>query len=116
MISLIESSFLHPPKMLFPTDDDLNKHGLTRDQFNEWQKNNPNIKYRKIESALLDPRLQAFMSAFFAMNGKYGSALRSFSHTLTYPEDAEKRNRTYLMQDLEAARKHYNSNPAAIRK
>ena len=41
MISLSESSYSLPPN---PTDDDLNNYGLTRQQYDDWKKNNPDGK------------------------------------------------------------------------
>lgn len=105
MISLSESSYFRP---LNPTDDDLNNYGLTRQQYNDWKKDNPDGKWRKFEKALMDPRFQAFFGAYSAMNGRYISAANAFNRTL--PEEVEKRNRAYMYSDLHKAREFYNRN------
>lgn len=108
MISLSESSYFRP---LNPTDDDLNNYGLTRQQFDDWKSENPDSRYRKFERTIMDPRFQAFMATYAAMNGRYISAANHLNRAL--PEEVNKRNQRYLHNDLAAAREYYNSNSAA---
>ena len=113
MISIVESSFLRPPKYAVPTEDDLSVYNLTRQQFADWKSANPDSRYRKFEKTLMDPRFQAFMATYAAMNGRYISAANHLNRAL--PEEVNKRNQRYLHSDLAAARKYYDSNLAAAK-
>ena len=113
MNPLAESFFLRPPKYVVPTEDDLSVYNLTRQQFDDWKSANPDSRYRKFEKTLMDPRFQAFMATYAAMNGRYISAANSFRRSL--PEEVDKRNQYYLEKDLTAARKYYDLNSAAAK-
>lgn len=113
MISIVESSFLRPPKYAVPTEDDLSVYNLTRREFDDWKSANPDSRYRKFEKTLMDPRFQAFMATYAAMNGRYISAANYLNRAL--PEEVDKRNQYYLQKDLVAARKYYDSNSAAAK-
>ena len=113
MISIVESSFLRPPKHAVPTEDDLSAYNLTKQEFDDWKSANPDSRYRKFEKTFMDPRFQAFMATYSAINGNYISAANSFRRSL--PEEVDKRNQYYLQKDLAAARKYYDLNSAAAK-
>lgn len=106
MVSLVDFSYFRSPNPLVPTDEELNNYGLSRQQYDEWKRNNPDGKWRKFEKAWMDPKFQVIFGAYSAMNGRYIAAANSFNRSL--PEEVERKNRNYMYQDLSNAREYYD--------
>ena len=92
-----------------PTDEDLNRYGLTRQQYDEWHNHKPS--WRKIDQVIMSPGVQMLLSIGHASQGRYLSAMNASDRTL--PEYVDQNNQYRLHDNLNAARNYHYQKSAA---
>ena len=109
MISIFESVWSVP--QIDPSQDDLDKYGITKDQYNEWRTQNPEGFIRRGERVLYSPGFSTAMSFANYASGNDVRAMRWAMRSSKY--NVNRTNRRFINSDLAAAKKYYDSNPAA---
>ena len=111
MISIFESVWSIP--QIDPSQDDLDKYGITKDQYNEWRTQNPEGFIRRGERVLYSPGFSTAMSFANYASGNDVRAMRWAMRSSKY--SVNRTNRRFINSDLAAARKFYDSNSAAAK-
>lgn len=111
MISIFESVWSVP--QIDPSQDDLDKYGITKDQYNEWRAQNPEGFIRRGERVLYSPGFSTAMSFANYASGNDVRAMRWAMRSSKY--NVNRTNRRFINSDLAAARKYYDLNSAAAK-